>query len=109
MNDEWLTEGDLAPMGPRKVLEKNIENRVCAYAKKRGWRAMKFVSPAYRSVPDRIFFKAPGRAFFIEFKKPGKKPTPKQTLECQRLIDEGFDVFVIDSVEDGMHVIDLMG
>lgn len=93
----------------RPVLEKDIESKVCRYAERKGWRAMKFVSPNYRSVPDRIFFKHPARVFFIEFKAPGKLPSEKQKKEIARLQSEGFDVFVIDSVEHGYTMIDLMG
>lgn len=105
----WLNEADLDLAPKRNLLEKDIESRVCRYAEKRGWRAMKFVSPNYRSVPDRIFFKHPGRVFFIEFKKPGQKPTEKQKREIDRLKAEGFDVFVVDNVEEGKTIIDLMG
>lgn len=105
----WLNEADLDLAPKRNLLEKDIESRVCRYAEKRGWRAMKFVSPNYRSVPDRIFFKHPGRVFFIEFKKPGQKPTEKQKREIDRLKAEGFDVFVVDNIEEGKTIIDLMG
>ncbi len=93
----------------RKLLEKDIESSVCKYAERHGWRAMKFVSPNYRSVPDRIFFKHPNRVFFIEFKKPGEQPTPKQWAEIERLRSEGFDVFVCDDIAFGKTIIDLMG
>lgn len=107
MSDDWLSEEDLVnESAKRKVLEKDIESAVCRYAKTQGWRALKFVSPNYRSVPDRIFFKHPGRVFFIEFKRPGEKPTPKQAMEIERLKSEGFQVFVIDNVEAGRKVID---
>lgn len=97
------------PPKARKLLEKDIENPVCKYAGRCGWRAMKFTSPNYRSVPDRIFFKHPNRVFFIEFKRPGEEPTPKQWAEITRLKDEGFEVFVCDDIDFGKTIIDLMG
>jgi hypothetical protein len=106
-NDDLL-ELDGAAVEPRKILEKDIEKKVCAYAERKGWRAMKFVSPNYRSVPDRIFFKATARVFFIEFKAPGKTPTAKQAKEILRLVGEGFTVFVIDNVAAGYAAIDEM-
>lgn len=93
----------------KPLLEKQIEERVCKYAERCGWRAMKFVSPNYRSVPDRIFFKHPARVFFIEFKRDGEEPTPKQWAEIKRLRAEGFDVFVCDDIAFGKTIIDLMG
>lgn len=109
-DDEALIDlSRVKPPAARKLLEKDIESRVCKYAERCGWRAMKFVSPNYRSVPDRIFFKHPSRVFFIEFKKPGEKPTPKQRAEIDRLTNEGFEVFVCDDIDFGKTIIDLMG
>ena len=92
----------------QKLLEKQIEERVCKRAERHGWRSLKFVSPNYRSVPDRIFFKHPHRVFFIEFKRDGEVPTPKQEMEIARLRAEGFDVFVVDDVEFGYFILELM-
>lgn len=108
-DDEPLFDiSDVGPVKKKKLLEKQIEDRVCRYAAGLGWRAMKFVSPNYRSVPDRIFFKASARAFFIEFKREGEVPTPKQKLEIDRLKAEGFDVFVCDDVDFGKTIIQIM-
>jgi predicted metalloenzyme YecM len=41
----------------------------------------------------------PGRITFVELKAPGKKPTPKQLWEHQRLGNLGHDVHVLDSYE----------
>lgn len=108
-DEDMLDRSELCEAPKRKLLEKDIENAVVKYAQRCGWRALKFVSPNYRSVPDRIFFKYPVRVFFIEFKRPGEKPTPKQELEIARLKKEGFDVFVVDSVDHGKFIIDMMG
>lgn len=90
------------------MLEKEIERRVCAYAKKLGWRPRKYQTPAHRGAPDRVYFKRPGRIFFIEFKAAGKKPTKLQEQEIKRLRDEGFWVFVVDNVEDGKAIVEMM-
>ena len=37
-----------------------------------------------------------GRVVFVELKSYGKKPTPLQEIEINRLKDLGFEVFVID-------------
>jgi hypothetical protein len=108
-DENWLNESDLRQKPKKNLLEKDIEAAGCRHAEKRGWRAMKFTSPSYRSVPDRIHFKHPGRVFFIEYKKPGEVPTEKQAKEIKRLRDEGFDVFVVDDIEQAKFIIDMMG
>ena len=84
--------------------ESKIEDAVCRYAKSQGVLTMKFVSPARRSVPDRIFFYK-GRTWLIEFKRPGGKTTSGQDREIQRLRDQGIRVFVCDGVEVGKSLI----
>ena len=46
------------------------------------------------------------QAFWIEFKREGGKATAMQEREAQRLRDCGFEVYLVDSVEDGKAVID---
>jgi hypothetical protein len=82
------------------MLERNIERKVCEMAKAAGWLAFKFVSPAQRGVPDRIFIKD-GRIVFIEFKAPGAMPTKLQWRMIDRLRGAGCEVHVCDSVEGG--------
>ena len=82
------------------MLEKTVERKVCLYAEKRGWLVRKFTSPSRRSVPDRILMKD-GKAIFIEFKAPGRKPTDLQKLEHERLRAHGMTVHVIDNIEAG--------
>lgn len=88
--------------------EKKIEDKVVAYAKTRGMLVYKFASPNRVSVPDRMFIIPGGRVFFIEFKAPGKKPTPKQAREHQLLRQQGSTVYLVDDVYYGKLVIDRM-
>ena len=90
------------------MLEKYIEAEVCEYAKKKGLLAYKFTSPARAAVPDRMFITQDGRVFFSEFKAEGKKPTPAQTREHQRLRQSKVNVFVIDNIPEGKVMIDVM-
>ena len=87
------------------MLERDIESKVCKYAKGRGWLCFKFTSPANRAVPDRVFFKD-GVCLFIEFKAKGKKPTKLQAHVHRKLHSHGFTVHVIDNIEDGKAVFD---
>ena len=91
------------------MLEKQIEAKVCDYAKSKGLLAYKFTSPARAAVPDRMFICPNGRVFFCEFKRQGQKPTDAQTREHTRLRGHNVTVFVIDNVADGQAMIDVMG
>src|SRR6187402_1701606 len=68
-------------------LEKDIEKKVCDWAKKQGCYVRKFTSPANRSVPDRLFILPHGTVCFIEFKRPGCKPTEAQQKEILAIQD----------------------
>jgi hypothetical protein len=80
------------------ILEKDIEQYLLKRCRQQNWYAPKFTSPGRRSVPDRMVV-MPGRITFVELKAPGKKPTPKQLWEHQRLGNLGHDVHVLDSYE----------
>lgn len=90
------------------MLEKQIEAKVCDYAKSKGALVYKFTSPARAAVPDRLFIGPTGRVWFIEFKREGQKPTPAQEREHARLRGHNVSVFVIDDVEQGKAVVDAM-
>ena len=90
------------------MLEKVIEERVCKYAETKGLMQYKFTSPQRRSVPDRLFFLKGGRSFLIEFKREGQKPTLQQDREHKRLLAHEVPVFVVDNVDEGKRIIDLM-
>lgn len=88
-----------------KFLEKEIEAKVCEYAKSKGTLCYKFVSPNTRSVPDRIFFYK-GFTLLIEFKSTVGKTTSGQDREIKRLREQGMDVHVINDIDTGKLVID---
>jgi len=90
------------------MLEKQIEGKVCDYAKSKGVLAYKFTSPARAAVPDRMFIRQDGIVWFCEFKAAGKKPTPAQEREHTRLREHKVNVFVIDNVIEGKTMIDVM-
>jgi hypothetical protein len=90
------------------MLEKQIEAKVCDYAKFKGVLAYKFTSPARAAVPDRMFVRPDGLIFFIEFKRGGQKPTEAQEREHDRLRRHMVNVFVVDNVDSVKMVIDMM-
>lgn len=90
------------------MLEKQIESKVCEYAKTKNVLVYKFTSPARAAVPDRLFIAPDGRVWFFEFKREGQKPTPAQEREHAKLRAQKVNVFVIDNVEDGKAMVDMM-
>jgi hypothetical protein len=90
------------------MLEKEIEAKVCEYAKQLNVLVYKFTSPNRMAVPDRLFIRPDGHVWFVEFKREGAKPTPAQEREHHRLRQHKVSVFVIDNVEEGKLMIDLM-
>lgn len=91
------------------MLEKQIEGAVCDYAKAKGILAYKFTSPARAAVPDRLFITPRGTFWFCEFKRTGAKATEAQQREHDKLRMHNVNVFVIDSVQEGKYMVDLMG
>ncbi|NRS50987.1 VRR-NUC domain-containing protein [Brevibacillus sp. HB2.2] len=77
--------------------ESAIEKYLREQVKAAGGRAYKFVSPGNAGVPDRLVLFPKERAYFVELKAPGKKPTPLQTVQGDKLRKLGFTVEVIDS------------
>jgi hypothetical protein len=90
------------------MLEKQIEAKVCEYAKTKNVLVYKFTSPARAAVPDRMFIRPDGRIWFVEFKREGAKPTEAQEREHHRMRQHKVNVFVIDNVEEGKTMVDLM-
>ena len=90
------------------MLEKQIEAKVCDYAKERGLLVYKFTSPARAAVPDRMFVLPNGKIFFCEFKCGGQKPTQAQEREHHRLRQHKVVVYVIDDVVAGLRMVDDM-
>ena len=86
-------------------LEKDIEKRVCDYAKSLGMLVYKFTSPSRRSVPDRLFVVPGGKVFWIEFKRAGQKPTPAQEVEIEKIRKQGGTVYVVDSIDYGKNIV----
>jgi|TARA_R100001244_G_scaffold37745_1_gene34314 hypothetical protein len=80
--------------------ERDIEKKVTEYAKKQGWLSCKWVSPAQRFVPDRLYFKD-GKVIMIEFKAPGRKPTKAQRVMHKMLDNVGFKVYIVDDINAG--------
>lgn len=80
--------------------ESKVENRLKKEIELIGGKALKFVSPGMSGVPDRIVLLPGGRIVFVELKAPGKKLRALQKYRAKELKGLGFDVRVIDSIEE---------
>lgn len=76
--------------------ETKIEKKLCREVKKSGGIALKFVSPGYDGMPDRLILIALGHMAFVEVKARGKKPRKLQSKRHEMLMKMGFKVYVLD-------------
>ncbi len=76
--------------------EKTIEQKFKAAVKAAGGLAVKFASPGFDGVPDRLALLPGERMAFVEVKAPGKKPRPLQLARHRQLRQLGFKVYVLD-------------
>lgn len=88
------------------MLEKEIESELKEKVKEKGGIALKFTSPGFDGMPDRLLLFRDGKIAFAELKAPGKKPRALQLARHRMLRKLGFKVFVIDSKEQIGGVID---
>ena len=79
--------------------EQQIEQKLVQAVRKKGGLCLKFVSPNFDGMPDRLILLPHGKIAFAELKAPGKKPRPLQVTRHKLLMKLGFRVYVIDSVE----------
>ena len=89
-------------MAEEAMLEKQLVKAV----KSIGGLALKFVSPGYDGVPDRLVLIAYGKIAFVEVKAKGKKPRPLQMTRINKLRSMGFKVYVLDNKEQIGGIID---
>ncbi len=63
--------------------EKTIEQKFRAAVKAAGGLAVKFTSPGFDGVPDRLALLPDGKMAFVEVKAPGEKPRPPAAFPAQ--------------------------
>lgn len=79
--------------------EKILERKLREAVKSLGGLALKFASPFYTGMPDRIILMEGGKQYFVEVKSTGETPTPRQRIVHKSLRKMGFEVWVIDAPE----------
>lgn len=80
--------------------EKAIEHHLVMETEKAGGKALKFVSPSFAGMPDRLILLADGKMGFVEVKAPGQKPRPLQLKRHAMLRRLGYQVFVLDAITE---------
>ena len=79
--------------------ERIIERKLIRAVRQCGGLALKFVSPGFNGVPDRLLLFMGGKVAFVEVKAPGESPRPLQAHRMEQLRRMGFPVYVVDSVD----------
>jgi hypothetical protein len=76
--------------------EKLTEQKLVRAVNAAGGIAVKFVSPGFDGMPDRLVLLPDARVAFVEVKAMGCKPRPLQIRRHELLRALGFLVFVLD-------------
>ncbi len=82
------------------MLEKTIEQKLVKAVKNMGGIALKFVSPGFDGMPDRLVLLPKGKIAFVEVKAPNKTPRPLQLARHEMLQRFGFKVYVLDNADE---------
>jgi len=90
-----------------RLLERQVEGPVVAFAKKHRVEVVKLNGMGKRSLPDRMFLYGT-RVLFIEFKRPGEEPTEAQWVLHERWRKLGHRVYVVDAKDEGVRLIKLV-
>lgn len=82
-------------------LEKEIEQKLVALAKRYRGKCLKWVCPGWSGVPDRILLLPGGRVIFVELKRPqGGVLAKRQEWWRAELWKLGFDAYVVRDQAD---------
>lgn len=84
------------------MLEQVLERKIIRAVKAKRGMCLKWVSPGFSGVPDRIAILPGGKVIFIEVKRPGLKDgrSPRQKRVAQQLSDLGCIVLRVSGMED---------
>lgn len=77
--------------------EKYLEKRLREEIRKAGGLAIKFTSPYFTGMPDRLVLMPKGKIWFVEIKSTGKKLKDIQEAQAKKLKELGFNTRLIDT------------
>ena len=89
-------------------LEAEIEGEIVERARAEGWTSRKLRWIGSRNAPDRMFFRD-DKIVIFEVKRPGQTVKGTQLKEYLRLKRVYSDTYVVDSVEQGLRILDEVG
>ncbi len=75
------------------MLERDVERQLKKAVEGMGGMCLKFVSPGYAGVPDRLIILPGGKVCFAEVKRPGEQERPLQHYVQTRLRHMGCTVY----------------
>lgn len=95
---------------PRQKLERTLEKRCRAYARKKKWLLRKMNGLGFRSWCDRLLIPPPSKGveqpvLWIEFKRKNKEPTVSQEHHHLELRLRGQHVHVVDDFDDFVRIL----
>jgi Holliday junction resolvase len=80
------------------MLESLLQRKCIKKLEKAGWYVLKISLCNKNGFPDTIIMRE-GVMMAIEFKRKGEVPRPLQMLRHKEIREKGFDVMVVDDVE----------
>lgn len=95
--------------GVCEMRERQIENELVKSVKAAGGMCPKFVAPGFDGMPDRIVLMPEGHIGFVEVKAPGQKPRPLQLKRHAQMRALGYQVFVLDGMDQVPEIIGKIG
>lgn len=81
----------------KKAKEKNLERKLRTTVSRLGGMCLKFVSPGFTGVPDRIVLMPGGLIYFVELKSEGRRLSARQRTVFAKMANNTCPVWVIDS------------
>lgn len=87
------------------TLEQTIEKHINTLVRQLGGITIKLNDPQQAGLPDRLILLPGGKTTFIEYKQPGKHPTPLQQHRHKQLQHLGHTVHTVDSTTKGTQII----
>ncbi|WP_418968467.1 VRR-NUC domain-containing protein [Alloscardovia omnicolens] len=88
--------------------EKQIEQELVRATKARGGLCIKFVSPSFNGMPDRLLILPDEHIGFVEVKDKGQLPRALQLYRHEQLKRLGVAVFVLDSSDEIGGILDAL-
>lgn len=87
------------------MLESTIELKIKGAVIVMGGLCLKWVSPGFSGVPDRIIILPGGRILFVEVKRPGGKLRPRQQRVHDQMRSLGCEVITVDDADEMIRIL----